>query len=75
MTISERRAAIEDLNGQIAMYTSQAANVHNQNVEVLEKCRKLVLEVEDLRNKNLVLEKEGEIELEDQRKLEDEIKR
>lgn len=67
--------AIEDLNGQIAMYTSQAKNVHNQNVEVLEKCRKLALEVEDLRSRNLVLEREGEEELRDQRKLEEEVGR
>lgn len=32
-----------------------------------------MLEVEDLRNRNLVLEREGEVERKDQRKLEDEV--
>lgn len=61
------------MNGQISIYTSQANSIHNQNLEVLEKCRKVVLEVEDLRNRNLVLEREGEVERKDQRKLEDEV--
>ena len=71
--IADSRGNIETLLGQLSLYTSEANNIHNENLEALELCKKKSLEIEELRNKNIVLEKNNSEEFKDRQKLQNSV--
>lgn len=43
--IADSRGNIETLLGQLSLYSSEANNIHNENLSALELCKKKSLEI------------------------------